>query len=129
LKWDTKEQSHSARIRLRPTTESQAIQIRIAQSEGLSQVTALGMAIPLPEPDLNGQQSFVFRGVPGDGLEITFTWDSGPSLSLSLIGITTNLPPQLEFLCLNRDRIPGCPAHGGDRSVTFRQVTLKSPLF
>ncbi len=129
LKWDTREQSYSARIRLRPTIESQEIQLRIAKSESLSEVNALGMDIPLPEPDLNGQQLLVFRGVPEDGLEITLTWESGPSLSMSLIGITPNLPPQLETLRVNRDRIPGCPAHAGDRSITLRQVTLKSPLF
>ena len=94
-----------------------------------SQVTALGVDIPLPEPDVHGQQSLLFRGVPEDGLEITLTWTSGPSLALSLIGITPNVPPQLKGLRANRDRTPACPAHEGDRSITLRQMTLRSPLF
>ena len=69
LKWNTTEQSHSTTIRLRPTIASQEIQIRLNQAAGLSRVTALGMDIPLPEPDVNGQQSLLFRGVPEDGLE------------------------------------------------------------
>gem|GEM_PF-730405 len=129
LKWNTTKQSHRATIRLRPTIVSQEIQIRIHQAEGLSRVTALGMDIPLPEPDVNGQQSLLFRGVPEDGLEITLAWTSGPSLALSLIGITPNVPPQLKGLRANRDQAPACPAHEGDRSITLRQMTLSSPLF
>ena len=129
LKWDNSEQSHSARIRLRPTINSQEIQIRIAQSEGLSRITALGLEIPLPEPDPDGQQSLLLRGVPDDGLEMTLTWQSQPSLSLSLIGITPNLPPHLKSLSATRGQVPGCPAHVGDRSITLRRITLKSPLF
>ncbi len=129
LKWDNSEQSHSARIRLRPTINSQEIQIRIAQSEELSRITALGLEIPLPEPDPDGQQSLLLRGVPDDGLEMTLTWQSQPSLSLSLIGITPNLPPHLKSLSATRGQVPGCPAHVGDRSITLRRITLKSPLF
>ena len=129
LKWNTTEHSHYAKIRLRPTAASQEIQIRIDQRAGLSQVTALGMDMRLPDPDVHGQQSLVFRGIPEDGLEITLAWTSGPSLALSLIGITPKVPPQLDALRANRDRSPACPAHGGDRSITLRQMTLRSPLF
>ena len=129
LKWNTTGHTHDAKIRLRPTALSQEIQIRIDQRAGLSRVTALGMDMLLPEPDLAGQQSLLFRGIPEDGLEITLTWNSGPSLDLSLIGITPKVPSQLDALRANRNQVPACPAHRGDHSITLRQMTLSSPLF
>ena len=129
LAWNNEPGSQSAKIRLLPTLPAQEIVLGLGTDLGLHGVTVLGNDLPLPGVDRSGRRWLRFRGVPEDGLEIILDWQDRPNLTFSLIGITPGLPPHLSGLGRARDKIPGCSAHFGDRSVVQRDVVLDSPLF
>ena len=129
LNWNNEDGAQSAKIRLIPTLPAQEIVVGVEQHQELQGITALGNALPLPEFDRFGKQWLRFRGVPEDGLEIILKWESSPTLSFSLLGVTPGLPPHLSKLRRSRDALPGCAAHLGDRSIVLRDIRLDSPVF
>ena len=129
LDWNNENETQSARIRLTPTLPGQEIVIGLDKAQELSDISALGTDLTLPQPDQSGRQWLRFRGIPQDGLEIALTWKRSPTLLLSLIGSTPGLPAHLDTLRTTRDRLPGCAAHLGDRSIVLRKVLLESPVF
>ncbi|MBB07088.1 MAG: hypothetical protein CMN03_02335 [Roseibacillus sp.] len=130
LKWDNDNGVQSARIRLTPTLPAQEIVIGLDDSNELSDLSSLGTNLPLPQSDgQTGKRWLRFRGIPEDGLEISLTWKTAPSLLFSLIGISPGLPPHLSGLRSSRDKLPGVAHNPGDRSITLRSVLLESPVF
>ncbi len=124
LDWNSADGLHTGRVRLKPSRASQQIVVIVPASLALEKISSQGMDLTMPAKESDDRRWLRFRGLPGDGIELTLSWRGSPELSLVVAGVTPGLPALLDQLAATRDELPACTAHMGDVTIVYREIVL-----